>query len=162
MALTKYVAFGTVIALIAILAWAYFMVGEAKAPTTNTGVNPAASDYTYVNASADTVTVDTPKANDVVGKTFSVLGKARGPFFFEASFPVQLLKPDGTVLAQGHAQVNPPMTDWMTNDFVPFKADLTVNDINYIGPATLILHNDNPSGLPENAASMSYPITVEY
>ena len=47
-------------------------------PTTNTGLNPATSDFLYVNASGDTVRVELPFPHAVVGKEFSVLGQARG------------------------------------------------------------------------------------
>lgn len=49
----------------------------------------------------------------------------------------------------------------MNENLVPFKVEIKVpND--YIGPATLVLKNDNPSGLPENDRSVAVPITVEY
>jgi hypothetical protein len=32
----------------------------------------------------------------------------------------------------------------------------------YIGEATLVLKKDNPSGLPNKDASISFKITVEY
>jgi len=100
-----------------------------------------------------------------VGKEFSVIGQARGYWFFEASFPVQLLDKDDNVLATGIAQAQPDSEtgeiNWMTENFVPFKADLKA-PASYIGPATLILHKDNPSGLPEHDASISFPITIEY
>jgi len=41
---------------------------------------------------------------------------------------------------------------------VPFRVTLDVGA--YSGPATLVLKRDNPSGLPENDASISVPIEV--
>jgi hypothetical protein len=113
----------------------------------------------YTNATSDNIVVDLPFPDAVVGKEFSVLGKARGTWFFEASFPVELLDEDGNRLAQGIAQAQ---SDWMTTEFVNFKADLKVTDQNYIGPATLILHKDNPSGEASRDASVSFRINVEY
>jgi hypothetical protein len=49
----------------------------------------------------------------------------------------------------------------MTEDFVKFVSEVKVPDT-YIGPATVFLKNDNPSGLPENEKSISFPITIEY
>ncbi len=112
----------------------------------------------YDNATANDIQVELPYPGAVTGKTFSVIGKARGYWYFEASFPVQFLDQNGKSLAVGVAQ---SQGDWMTREFVPFKADLTIPQ-DYIGPGTLILHKDNPSGLPENDASISFPITVEY
>jgi hypothetical protein len=48
----------------------------------------------------------------------------------------------------------------MTEDFVKFVSEVKVPDT-YIGPATVVLRNDNPSGLPENEKSVSIPIIIE-
>lgn len=112
----------------------------------------------YINASSDVVLVELPFPGAVTGKDFSVIGKARGMWFFEGSFPVELLDKDGKMISKGIAQAQ---SDWMTENFVPFKADITVPE-SYIGPATLVLKKDNPSGLPEHDGSISFGITVEY
>jgi hypothetical protein len=59
-----------------------------------------------------------------------------------------------TVVAQADGE-------WMTTEFVPFAAEVTVDE-SFIGEAVLTLKKDNPSGLPENDASMSFPFTIEY
>ena len=112
----------------------------------------------YNNASADLIKVELPFPGAVTGKSFSVIGEARGFWFFEASFPIQLFDKDGKLLATAIAQAQ---EDWMTENFVPFKADIIAPEY-YIGEATLVLKKDNPSGLPENDASISFKITVEY
>lgn len=112
----------------------------------------------YINSSTDLIMIDSPFPGAVVGKEFSVIGKARGNWFFEASFPLELRDRDGEVLVQGYAQAQ---GEWMTTEFVPFKGEMKV-PISYIGPATLILRKDNASGLPEHDASVSFPIVVEY
>ena len=113
---------------------------------------------TYINATTDIIVVDLPLPGNVTGKEFSVVGKARGTWFFEASFPVEVLDKDGKTLFSGPAHAE---SDWMTTNFVPFKIDVKVPQ-SYIGKATIILKKDNPSGMPEHDASMSYPITIEY
>lgn len=113
---------------------------------------------TYVNASADLIKVENPFPGAVTGKTFTVIGQARGYWYFEASFPIELQDKNGKVIATAIAQAD---GEWMTENFVPFKVEIKApND--YIGPATLVLKNDNPSGLPENDRSVAVPITVEY
>jgi hypothetical protein len=114
--------------------------------------------YSYTNATTDLVAVDAPTPGAVVGKTFVVKGKARGTWYFEASFPVDILDKNGRQLASVPAQAE---GDWMTENFVPFTASITVAD-SYVGPATVVLHKDNPSGDPSKDASVSYPITIEY
>jgi hypothetical protein len=130
----------------------------ALTPTPNEVPAQVKSDFTYVHASADTIQVELPFPGAVTGKTFSVIGKARGPWFFEASFPVVVLDKDGNELAAVPAQAQ---GEWMKNDFVDFKADITVPE-SYIGPATLVLKKDNPSGDPARDASVLFPITIEY
>ncbi|KND50457.1 MAG: hypothetical protein AB202_02265 [Parcubacteria bacterium C7867-007] len=113
---------------------------------------------TYQNASANLIVVDTPQPGSVTGKEVVVKGKARGYWYFEASFPVELRDANGKVLQVLPAQA---MGEWMTEEFVPFSITLKAPQ-SYIGPATLVLMKDNPSGLPENDASISIPITIEY
>lgn len=139
----------------------------AVTPAKNSKVQIADSDYrftfkilknalSYANASADLITVSLPYPGAVTGRDFSVKGQARGPWYFEASFPVKVLDKDGNVLASVPAQAE---GDWMTTDFVSFTAALSV-PASYSGPATLVLQKDNPSGDPSKDASLSFPITI--
>ncbi len=112
---------------------------------------------TYKNASAEKIVVDTPFPGSVTGKEFVITGKAAG-WYFEGSFPATVLDKDGKILWQGPAQAQ---GDWMTAEFVPFKVTAKVPET-YIGPATLLLEKDNPSGEPQFDASMSFPFTIEY
>jgi hypothetical protein len=138
--------------------------GSVNTPTTTQNndetpieENPT-EEITYTNATQNDVIVELPFPGAVVGKNFSVIGDARGPWFFEASFPVEVLDKNGVSLAIAIAQAQ---GEWMTTEFVRFRADIKIPET-YIGEATLVLHKDNPSGLPENEASISFPITIEY
>lgn len=131
---------------------------QCRTPDGRTYAEQIPVSASYVNATVNDIAVEVPFPGAVVGKEFSVVGQARGPWYFEAVFPVEVVAPDGTVLAQAQAQAQ---SEWMTESFVPFRADLTVPQ-DFIGPAFLILKRDNPSGLPENDASVTIPITVEY
>lgn len=113
---------------------------------------------TYTNASADLIVVDLPTPGAVLGKKFSIMGKARGTWYFEASFPITVLDMHGLVLSQG---VGTAEEDWMTEEFVPFVFEAEIPET-YTGPATIVIQNDNPSGDPERDRSMSFPITIEY
>src|SRR5690606_10981985 len=114
---------------------------------------------TYDNASADMIEVFSPHPGGVVGKEFLVVGMARGNWFFEVCFPFEVIRQNGNQIGGGVATAT---GDWMTTDFVEFKTDLIDLPSAYMGPATLVLRRDNPSGLPENDASISIPIVVEY
>ena len=88
------------------------------------------------------------------------MGEARGNWYFEASFPIEVRDSAGTVIGTGIGQ---PVggADWMTEDFVPFSAEIEIPET-FIGEAVLTLKNDNPSGLPENDRAISFPLTIEY
>ncbi|OHA87762.1 MAG: hypothetical protein A3A96_00755 [Candidatus Zambryskibacteria bacterium RIFCSPLOWO2_01_FULL_39_39] len=147
-----------ILVVIGTLIWLAFSRSEkSEAPITSL--------ITYTNSSDNLIKVELPFPGAVVGKEFSVIGEARGTWFFEASFPIEVVDKNGKVIATAIAQAQPdPETNeinWMTENFVPFKADIKVPQ-NYIGEATLVLKKDNPSGLPEHDASISFQINVEY
>lgn len=100
------------------------------------------------------ITIDSPRPTAPVSSPLTISGKARGYWFFEASFPVELQDGNGLVLARGIAQAG---SDWMTEDFVPYSVTLTFSK-----PATkggvLILHKDNPSGDPAREDSLIVPV----
>ena len=113
---------------------------------------------TYMNASADLIVPELPFPGAVTGKEFSVIGTARGNWYFEASFPIDVLDKDGNILVQTYATAQ---GEWMTTDFVPFKGEVKVPET-YTGPATLVLKYSNASGEPERDASISFPFVIEY
>lgn len=112
----------------------------------------------YNNASTSDIVIDLPFPGAVTGKTFTVTGKARGYWFFEASFPITIIDSKGDVIVQTFVQAT---GDWMTENFVPFAKEIEMPNT-YTGKATILIMNDNPSGLPENEKSLSFPITIEY
>lgn len=113
---------------------------------------------TYINATSDLIMVTSPYAGSVTDKEFFIKGKARGGWYFEASFPVQILDKDGGVLVSTQAEAQ---GDWMTSEFVPFTARITIPK-KYTGVATVVLKKDNPSGLPEKDASISFKVLIGY
>lgn len=101
------------------------------------------------------IQVASPQPNGQISSPLTVTGQAKGGWYFEASFPVTLLDGNGNVLAQKPAQAQ---GDWMTTNFVPFTVTLTYNTPTTPN-GTLVLEKDNPSGLPQNAESISIPVT---
>lgn len=99
------------------------------------------------------IRVDSPRPGDVVVGPLVVRGEARGSWYFEADFPVVLVDWDGLIIAEGFARAQ---DEWMTEDFVPFRAELSfenpyeAGDPEFMRRGTLILQRANPSGLPEN------------
>ncbi|MDD3819360.1 MAG: Gmad2 immunoglobulin-like domain-containing protein [Actinomycetota bacterium] len=93
----------------------------------------------------ENIRVSSPLQNQVVTSPLVITGEARGTWFFEACFPVKLLDGNGEEIAAHYATA---LSDWMTEDFVPFEAT-----IEFEKPDTeigfLVLKKDNPTGLPE-------------
>lgn len=99
------------------------------------------------------VIINTPLENEVVSSPLVVSGQARGSWFFEGSLPVKILDEAGNILAIAPATAE---TDWMTSDFVPFKALLNFTSTSSAG--SLVIAKDNPSGLVEFDDSISIPL----
>ncbi len=85
----------------------------------------------------------------------TLTGRARGPWYFEASFPIELRDSNNVVIATTVAQAQ---WDWMTENWVPFTATLTFPAQPISSTGTLVLKKDNPSGEPQNDASLVIPV----
>lgn len=103
----------------------------------------------------DRIQLDSPLPGSYVKSPLVVTGRARGTWFFEASFPVIITDWDGKIIAQVPAQAQ---GDWMTTDWVKFRAVITFQKPSYSNRGELILHNDNPSGDPSRAEAREIPI----
>lgn len=103
----------------------------------------------------DLIKVSYPSADEKISSPLVVKGEARGTYFFEASFPVVLTDWDGLIIAEGIAQAQ---SEWMTEDFVPFVANLEFKRPDFGDRGFLILKKDNPSGLPEHDFAKEIPI----
>jgi len=99
---------------------------------------------------SDKIKITYPQPDEIISSPLEIQGEARGWWFFEASFPIELRNENGNLIAQGLGEAQ---ADWMTDDFVPFKSVLK-----FSSPTTengkLILKKDNPSGLPAYDESM--------
>ncbi len=112
-------------------------------------------------AKADMITLASPVPLGLIEDGVTVSGQARGNWYFEGSFPVELTNSTGTVIAQGVATAQ---GEWMTTDFVPFTATLQFQNPYVGGPddsqkyGTLRLKKDNPSGSSEYDDSLEIPV----
>ncbi len=102
------------------------------------------------------IIVSSPKPHQCVTSPLAVQGKARGSWFFEATFPIRLLDAQCHEIAASNATA---IGDWTTKDFVPFegKLDFVVTKET---KAILVLEKANPSGLPENAKKIEIPVIL--
>lgn len=103
------------------------------------------------------IRISTPRPNEMIKSPATIEGEARGTWFFEASFPIKLYDENNNLLGTAIAQAQ---SDWMTENFVKFKAVLNYN-VAAAGKGTLILEKDNPSGLLQNADQLIVPVKYE-
>ena len=119
-----------------------------------TACNPKAEEPATEVPTNPLISVESPKAGETVSSPLVITGQARGYWYFEASFPVELLDANGQRIANNIATAQ---DEWMTEEFVPFKAELTF-DKPTTATGSLVLHKDNPSGMPENEDSITIPV----
>lgn len=104
--------------------------------------------------SQDLIVVTSPLPNTTVTSPLTLLGEARGNWYFEASAPVQIIGADGKVLAESFVTAQ---GEWMTEEFVPFKGTIVFNPGKNTS-GVVRFKKDNPSGLPEFDAQVDVPV----
>lgn len=149
-------------AVVAFALFAFFSLDPGKAPSGTTGERTMPADgpkvpnakLAFQDTHTDLIRVTAPEIGELIKSPLTVTGEARGPWYFEASFPVKLLDEDGTEIAAEPAQAQ---GEWMTEEFVPFSATLSFSaPKGKIG--TVVLMKDNPSGDPSKDDSVSIPV----
>lgn len=106
-----------------------------------------------VSQALDTlIKVQSPREMSVVSSPLTITGQAVGGWYFEASFPIELLDANSQIVGQAVAQAQ---SDWMTTAMVPFTASLVFPAQPAGSQGTLVLKKDNPSGEPQNDDSYS-------
>ncbi len=98
-----------------------------------------------------------PRPNDLITSPIAIEGEARGYWFFEASFPVTIEDANGVVLARTYIEAQ---DEWMTESFVPYARTIEFDEPT-APTGRVILHRDNPSGLPENDDELIIPVRFE-
>jgi hypothetical protein len=133
---------------------------EVIATTTPTTTPAVVTPVTHATSTATStisnlIKVTEPTSKAVVQSPLKITGSARGQWYFEASFPLELVDANGKVIAEAPAQAK---GSWMTTNFVPFEASLT-----FTKPTTktgiLRLMNSNASGDPERDLKLEIPVT---
>jgi hypothetical protein len=106
---------------------------------------------------SDMIVVTAPMvgATTTVANPIEITGKARGFWFFEASFPAKIVDANDAELAAFSIETT---DEWMTTDFVNFSV-IVPFATSTTATGKLILQKSNPSDLPENAEELVIPIT---
>jgi hypothetical protein len=110
---------------------------------------------TQLNQYKDLVTLTNPVAGGYILSPVVIEGKARGNWFFEASFPVFVVDWDGLIIGQGIAQAQ---SEWMTTDYVSFRAEISFTKSMVKNNGAIILKKDNPSGLAQYDDAFEVPV----
>ncbi len=102
----------------------------------------------------DLIEVEQPLTNTTVTSPLTVSGQAKGFWYFEGNFSIELVDAEGNTLAEVPVQA---MGKWMTEDFVPFEVT-----IEFESPGDergkLIFHRPNPSGLEKHDMAYTVPV----
>jgi len=101
--------------------------------------------------------ITNPRPGQSVKSPLLIEGEARGNWFFEASFPLEIYDENNNMLGNTTATA---VGEWMTTDFVQFKAALEFTIPTEL-KGYLLLKKDNPSGLPENDGFLKIPLKFE-
>lgn len=129
-------------------------LGIDDAPVVNAPIVDI-SDNQNNEQKANLIKVVSPQKNSVIQSPVVITGEARGYWFFEASFPIDIKDSNGEVIGGGIATAQ---GEWMTEDFVPFTAN-----ISFTSPQTatgsIVLKKDNPSGDPIRDDALVLPVS---
>ena len=125
--------------------------GEGNSPIDSTDLGPDPAPVQY----KDLILIEKPLMGARVTSPLVVSGKARGNWFFEASFPLTLTDENGTIIAEKYATAE---GEWMTTDYVPFTGSLSFTIPSTVTKGYLIFKKDNPSGEPQFDDQVSIPI----
>src|SRR3989344_8354890 len=90
----------------------------------------------------DLIKVFSPGYRAEVKTPVTITGEARGNWYFEGSFPIEVKDNNGKVIGNGIAQAS---GEWMTEDFVPFEAKIEFTSPGPNQSGTIVLKKDNPS-----------------
>lgn len=114
----------------------------------------------HIKSKSDKIILESPLPLTKVSSPVTLQGKARGVWFFEASFPVSVVNWDGLIIGGGIATAD---GEWMTSEFVPFTASInyTTDPLDTNKNGALILKKDNPSGLSEHDDALEIPIILK-
>ncbi len=105
-------------------------------------------------ADAREVSIAAPVQEAFVQSPVVITGRAVGNWFFEGVFLAQITDAKGGVLGQGQMKAK---TDWTVASLVDFSGTVTFNK-STTPTGFIVLRNDNPSGLPENAKVFTWPV----
>jgi hypothetical protein len=141
-----------IIVTIAIIGGAIFFLKKETSPNTTNNEN----NNSPVEKNTPVILNNTNKLDEVVSP-LTIKGEALGTWFFEGVFPIEITDANGVILGQHFVEAK---SEWMTPDYVPFEGTISFTT-STTKTGYLVFRKDNPSGLPENDASILFPISFK-
>lgn len=151
------ITLGLIMPLIVFFIYSYFFKDRAvdySAIKNRDFINVNSEENDKITNSENSAIIHNIISNQIITSPLVIKGRARGTWFFEASFPIRLLDSNYKEIV---ATIATAKTDWMINDFVEFEAILTFAKQNS-GNGFVVFEKDNPSGLKENEEKIYIPI----
>ena len=102
------------------------------------------------------IEVESLSVGEVVASPLIVEGRARGYWFFEATFGLEVRNAVGTVIAQHYAEA---LDEWMTEEYVPFRGEITFPTQPSGTQGSVVFKRANASGDPERDQELVIPVT---
>lgn len=111
---------------------------RAPGETSTTDLSPTPA------RSHNMITVTSPYPGEKISSPLNVSGKARGGWFFEGSFPIDITDFEGNIIAQKYATAQ---DDWMVprTTEVPFSGTIEFSVPEGVTRGYIIFKKDNPS-----------------
>jgi len=107
------------------------------------------------------IQVTAPQPGQTISSPLQLSGEATGPWYFEASAPVELRDWQGNVITQSYITAQ---GDWMVTNFVAFTGEITFTSPYTSGDpveqqqGSLVFKKDNPSGEPQFDDELVVPV----
>ena len=103
----------------------------------------------------DLIQVSQPARGTVISSPLTLSGRARGTYYFEGSFSVELTDAEGNQLVEAPVQAT---GNWMTEDWVPFETTIEFTPPARGGQGYLKFVKANASGLPQHERVYRVPV----
>ncbi|MDF1551690.1 MAG: Gmad2 immunoglobulin-like domain-containing protein [Deferrisomatales bacterium] len=107
------------------------------------------------NCRSEHVVLEEPTPGQAFTSPLTLRGRARGTWFFEGDFPIELRDARGGIVARHYATAR---GEWMTQDFVPFEGTLEFPKPERPQPGTLVLRKYNPTDSPARDDAVEIPV----
>ena len=115
----------------------------------------------YFKSKSNMITVSTPLVAGVAAalpQTSVISGTARGMWFFEGTFPVEVVDQEGNIVGSGNAKAE---GEWMTENFVAYKAEIQTTGTVAGNSGSILLKKDNPSGEANKDDLLEVPVIFQ-